>query len=322
MRRDSALQVAVCRVLISFFLLAGGAFAQKVAPVKVDFRFVSAFGQKGNGQGQFHDPSGIAVDPVGSLYVADTGNDRIQNFDLDGDYLSEVGGFGWDAGRFNRPVGVAVGRGGLELYVADGRNNRIQIFSPHFRLLGVVGGQDVEGPVALGALGGIAVSQEGELYVSDTDADQMVQISTYNQTDRSFGGYGYGAGRLRRPLGLAVGGQAEVYVCDSENDRIAVFDRFGNFKRSLGEGTLSEPAGVCAGVKGTLFVADTGHHRVLVFDLASGEVLRWIGGPDPGQKSGTFKAPRGLVLGPRNVLYVLDTGNSRVQKFQVLVPRR
>ncbi len=313
------------RILVTVLLFTGSAFAEKAvkaAPVKITFRFVSAFGQKGSGPGHFYEPSGIAVDPIGILYVADTGNDRIQTFDTDGEYLSEVGGFGWDAGQFNRPAGVAVGRGGLELYVADGRNNRIQIFSPHFRLLAVVGGQNVEGPISLGALGGIAVSEEGEFYVSDMDADQMVQIGTYSQTDRSFGGYSYGGGRLRRPLGLAVGEKGEVYVCDSENDRVAVFDRFGNFKRSLGEGTLSEPAGVCLGVKGTLFVADTGHHRVLVFDLKSGEAVKWIGGPDPGQGDGTFKSPRGVALGPRNVLYVLDTGNSRVQKFQVLVPRR
>ena len=131
---------------------------------------------------------------------------------------------GSGSGQFVVPHAIALDSQG-RVFVGDRMNNRIQIFSPHFRLLAVVGGQNVEGPISLGALGGIAVSEEDELYVSDMDADQMVQIGTYSETDRRFGGYGYGGGRLRRPLGLAVGEKGEVYVCDSENDRIAIFDR-------------------------------------------------------------------------------------------------
>ena len=125
----------------------------------------------------------------------------------------------------------------------------------------------MDGPIRFGILGGIAVSEDGELYVSDTDADQVVQISNYSPFENQFGGFGYGADRMRRPLGLAVGQKNQVYVCDSENDRIAVFDRYGNFSRSLAEGSLSEPAGVCVGPEDVLFVADKGHNRVVALDL-------------------------------------------------------
>ena len=307
-------------MLASSLLIGGRAVAEKGAQVQVAFRFVSTFGQRGNGQGQFHDPAGIALDPTGNLYVADTGNDRIQKLGPDGKYLFEAGGFGWDGGQFNRPVGVA--SRGLEVYVADSRNGRVQIFDHRLHLLSVVGGRDVEGPISLGELGGIAVSEDDAFYVSDIDADQVVQIDTYSRTDRDFGGYGYGAGMLRRPLGLAVDGKGTAYICDSEDDRIAIFDRFGNFKGTLGEESLSEPAGCCLGPEATLFVADTGHHRVLVFDLKSGEVVGWTGGPDPGESPGSFKAPRGMAMGSDNFLYVLDTGNCRVQRFQVLIHRR
>lgn len=296
---------------------------KKTAPkLTVAFRFASAFGQKGGGVGHFHEPSAIALDTFGNLYVADTGNDRVQKFDADGSYTSEVGTFGWDPGQFSQPAGVAVGQGGLEVCVADARNNRIQIFSPHFRLLGVVGGRDVEGPVRLGTLGGIVVSDDGELYVSDTDADQVVQISNYSPLENQFGGYGYGADRLRRPLGLAVGEKNELYVCDSENDRVAVFDRYGSFRKSLAEGSLSEPAGVCTGPEDVLFVADTGHHRIVVLDLRTGEVAALIGGPDAGQRPGAFRAPADVAFGAGKFLFVLDAGNHRIQKFEMLIRRR
>lgn len=290
-------------------------------PAQVVVEHVSTFGRKGRGPGEFFEPSGIAVDAVGNLYVADTGNDRIQKFGRKGGYLSEAGGFGWAEGQFNRPSGVAAGRG-LEIFVADSRNNRIQIYSQHLQPIAVVGGRDADGPITLGALAGIAVSEEGGIYVTDTDIEQVVQMTNYSRTDRSFGGYGYGTGRLRRPLGLSVGKTGDVYVCDAENGRIAVFDRFGNFRVEMGVDVLDEPAGVCVGPEATLFVADAGYHRVVVFDLKNGEVAGQIGGPDAGGDAGSFKGPRGLVVDTDGMLYVLDTGNCRVQKFRVHAFRR
>ncbi len=300
----------------------GPSIAQEGLPGRATFQYVGEFGEKGNGPGHFRDPAGITIDPLGNLYVADTGNDRVQKFGRDGEYASEVGGFGWAEGQFNQPTGVAVGKGGLEVYVADGRNNRIQILSSHFQLLALVGGRDARGPIELGALGGIAVSTEGEIYVSDLDVDQVVQINTYSRVDQSFGGFGYGSGRLRRPLDIAVGPKNEVYVCDSENDQIAVFDQFGSSSPPLGEGSLSEPSGVCLGPRNTLVVADTGHHRVLLFDLKSREVLAFAGGPEPGEDAGVFNGPRDVCLGPKDILFVLDSGNHRIQKFRIAVGRR
>ena len=321
--RVGGMHLALILWLLMLLLAAPGmSDAQERLPGRTSFQFVGEFGEKGNGPGRFRDPAGIAIDPLGHLYVADRGNDRIQKFGADGEYSSETGSFGWEPGQFNQPEGVAVGKGGLEVYVADGRNNRIQILSPHFQLLAVVGGRDARGPIELGALGGVAVSADGEIYVSDLDLDKVVQISTYSRMDHSFGGYGYGSGRLRRPLGIGVGDKGRVYVCDSENDRIAVFDRFGGNKTPLGEGSLAGPAGVCLGPRNTLVVADTGHHRVLLFDLGSGDVIGFVGGPDPGGDPGEFNQPRDVCMGPKDVLFVLDSGNHRVQKFRISVGRR
>ncbi len=309
------------RHAVAGVLIPAVVFAGEVAPPQVALRFVSSFGQKGSGEGQFHQPGGIAVGPLGMVYVADTGNDRVQKFDLKGNYHSEVGGFGWEDARFNEPVGLATPRG-LKIYVADSRNDRIQIFGPHLQLLAVVGGRDVEGPHPLASLGGIAVSLDGEIFVSDTDADQIIQISSYSTTDRTFGGYGYGSGKLRRPLGITVGEKGDVYVSDGENGRVAIFDAFGSFKWSLGDGSLSEPSGLCLGPKQTLFVADTGHHRIIVYDLKNKTFVDRFGGPRAGADPDAFNQPRGVAMGPNDVLYVLDSGNSRVQMFRVLVLRK
>ena len=287
------------------------------AEVQVAFRFEAVFGEMGGGDGQFLNPEGLTLDTLGNVFVVDTGNDRVQKLSPTGTFLRAVGGPGWEDGQFNKPGGIAASKG-LEIYVADGRNHRIQVFNLNLRLLAVIGGADAGGSMDLGTLSGIAVSDADEILVSDIDADQLVQIDTYSRVDRSFGGFGYGAGNLRRPLGIAIEGREKVYVCDSENDRIAVFDRFGNFQKGMGN---LQPSALCVGPERTLIVADTGHHRIVVFDLDSGGVAGSLGGPDPGKGAMAFQFPRGVALGRAGRLFVLDSGNGRIQKLQLQVSR-
>ncbi len=291
------------------------------AEVQVGFRFEAVFGSIGGGEGQFLEPEGLTLDMSGNVFVADTGNDRVQKWSPNGTFLMAVGAPGWEDGQFNKPSGIAAGKG-LEIYVADGRNRRIQVFNLNLRLLAVIGGADVDGAMDLGTLSGIAVSDADEIVVGDIDADQLVQIDTYSRVDRSFGGFGYGAGNLRRPLGIAIEGRKAVYVCDSENDRIAVFDRFGNFQRALGDDILMQPSALCIGPQRTLIAADTGHHRIVVFDLNTGGIAGTLGGPDPGKGPMTFQFPRGVASGRAGALFVLDSGNGRVQKLRIQVSRR
>ena len=304
----------ILRILIVF------AWVGTVGAEQVEFRFEAVFGEIGGGDGQFLNPEGLTLDTSGNVFVVDTGNDRVQKLSSTGTFLRAVGGPGWEDGQFNKPGGIAASKG-LEIYVADGRNHRIQVFNLNLRLLTVIGGSDAGGSMDLGTLGGIAVSDADEILVSDIDADQLVQIDTYSRVDRSFGGFGYGAGNLRRPLGIAIEGREVVYVCDSENDRIAVFDRFGNFQKTMGEDILLQPSALCVGPERTLIVADTGHHRIVVFDLDSGGVVGSLGGPNPGRGAMAFQFPRGVALGRAGRLFVLDSGNGRIQKLQIQVSR-
>jgi tripartite motif-containing protein 71 len=90
-------------------------------------------GSAGRGNGQFHTPYSVAATPGGRIYVADTGNNRIQEFTLDGRFIRRLGRNGGDgapgaaAGQFSTPYGVAVDCRG-NLYVSDEGNDRIQVF--------------------------------------------------------------------------------------------------------------------------------------------------------------------------------------------------
>ncbi len=77
---------------------------------------------------QFDGPSGAAVAPNGTVYVADTGTHRVQYFDRTGTFLGRWGRNGEEAGQFVLPGGAAVAPDGKTVYVVDAGNSRVQAF--------------------------------------------------------------------------------------------------------------------------------------------------------------------------------------------------
>ena len=81
------------------------------------------FGKKGEGDGDFNDPQCLSVNKAGHLMVCDSGNHRVQVFELSGKFVAEGSGIG----EFNGPVSTAVLSDG-RIVVTDRWKNRIQIF--------------------------------------------------------------------------------------------------------------------------------------------------------------------------------------------------
>ncbi|MBM3275396.1 MAG: NHL repeat-containing protein, partial [Candidatus Sericytochromatia bacterium] len=84
----------------------------------------------GRGAGYFEGPTDLSVDNRnGDIYVVDSGNNRVQRFNRDGQFMSEFGGMGAGNGQFNTPTGIAIDRDGY-VYLSDTNNNRVQKFAP------------------------------------------------------------------------------------------------------------------------------------------------------------------------------------------------
>jgi len=91
-------------------------------------------GRSGSKDGEFIFPTNLAIGPDRHLYVADTGNFRIEKFTLDGKFVRSFGAVGAGFGQFARPKGVAVDRDG-RIYAVDAAFQNVQVLSPEGKLL-------------------------------------------------------------------------------------------------------------------------------------------------------------------------------------------
>jgi DNA-binding beta-propeller fold protein YncE len=89
---------------------------------------ISRFGGRGDAEGQLLHPSNLALSPSDTLLVTDSGNFRVQEFSLDGEFIRSFGSVGDRPGKFSRPKGIAVDRDGYT-YVVDSQFNNVQIFA-------------------------------------------------------------------------------------------------------------------------------------------------------------------------------------------------
>jgi len=270
-------------------------------------------GSQGAEPGQFDNPRGIKVGPDGFIYVADSGNHRIQKFTADGDFVAAWGSHSVaeaetsGARGFNEPWDVAVGAGdgssAVSIYVADTWNHRIQKLDDEGNLVTVWG-------------------LFGQYGVGDTDMRSAF----------------YG------PRGIAAGPDGRVYVADTGNKRIQVFEPDGRFAYQWGrggalEGYLDEPVGIAvapeeglpaaAGGKpesegssledgpplAGIYVADTWNRRVQVFDEDGTYLRQWA---ILGWDAGLPEEKPYLAVDGAGYVYVTDPGHYRVLVFDYL----
>jgi sugar lactone lactonase YvrE len=145
---------------------------------------LAAWGSDGAGDGQFNAPLGIASDGRGNVYVADSGNHRIQKFTDTGAYVAQWGQHGSSPGQLARPSGVATDRQG-NVFVADTDNGRIQKFDPSGRLLDRFVPSPTVGNPGEARPRDVAVAANGDVYTLDDEVGRFGSIYVYRQAAAS-----------------------------------------------------------------------------------------------------------------------------------------
>ena len=147
-------------------LLVADSQRHQVAAFDFSGKYISKFGRRGTGPGEFNFPTHISVDAAGLIYVTDSLNDRIQVFDANGQFQRAFGSAGDGPGRFSRPKGVAVDPAG-HVYVVDAVFDNVQVFDGQGRLL-MNWGEAGQAPGKFWLPNAIVISRDNEIYVADS----------------------------------------------------------------------------------------------------------------------------------------------------------
>jgi tripartite motif-containing protein 71 len=286
--------------------------------------FITQWGHKGDELGRFNFGSsqdytkppggGIAVSGT-YVYVADSGNNRIQRFNLEGGEAMTWGTKGSGPGQFRYPRGVAANAS--EVLVADDDNHRIEKFGLEGAYQSAAGSQGT-GPGQFGFPYGVALDAAANVYVADDLNHRVVKLNPELGFLGSWGGYGTKPGQLAFPRAVASDPAGDTYVANTANDRIEVYNPEGRFLRTLGisargPGALTGPRGLANDPSGRLLVSDTVGSRIELFSsgswLYAGAWTR-AGGHKPG-----FAKPTGIGVDARGSVYVSDQGNERIVRM-------
>jgi len=188
----------------------------KVVPVR-------SWGTSGTGEGEFNQPSDIEIGPDGLLYVVDSGNDRIQVFTQEGDFVRQWGSRGSADGEFQNPSYIALGD---SVYVSDTGNFRVQKFTFEGAFLRGWGHQGAD-PAGFQEPSGITASgseSSSEVFVADRALDRIQVFDGQGNYLREWGSTGSDEFHLRAPEGLDS--NPMLTVADAGNGRILTLDPY------------------------------------------------------------------------------------------------
>jgi len=251
-----------------------------------------------------YEPSGLALDALGNLYIADSHNNRIRKVDANTGIISTVAGdgsysFGGDGGLatnaslFN-PLGISIDAFG-NFYIADTDNNRIRKVNAITGIITTVAG-------------GSATSGLGD------------------------GGLATNA-RLSTPSSVTFDASGNLYIADKGNERIrkvisstGIISTVAGSGFNLGDGGLAtvanlySPTCVTFDASGNLYIADYWHHRIRKVTTSTGIITtvagngnQGFGGDGGSATAANLNFPTGVAVDASGNLYIADQ-NNRIRK--------
>ncbi|MFC4306770.1 S-layer homology domain-containing protein [Cohnella boryungensis] len=270
-------------------------------------------GQPGTGLGEFNRPHAVTVDAAGSLYVADTYNNRIQKLDMTGGFPGQWKTLGEPSG-LKHPKGLTLDALG-NVYVADTDNNRVRKLDA-----ATESWTDYE---SISFPRGVAIDGDGNVYATSSNRNEIRKLNATGQWDPMWGGRGAAPGQLYSPSSIVFDRDGNLYVTDTGNNRVqkrdAATGNWSEWKRGGGGagkalGEFDVPFGLAVDGTGTIYVADANNHRIQKWDAAAGIWSEWgYIGTIPGRNLGEFSYPTGVAADSLGRVFVTDYDTHRVQ---------
>jgi phospholipase C len=270
--------------------------------------FRQAFGQQA-----LAGPDGVALDPDGDIWVADTGHDRIAEFTASGHLVTSFGLAARFGGGLSQPEGLAIDAAG-HIWVADTGHDRLVEFTRAGHVLAMVGSPgsghgQLNQPVALAVLpsGGVWVADQGNRRVEEFSAGGRYRASLPVPT----------------PAGVALDSRGDVWVSSpsyAPGNSVEEFSPAGRQLLSFGTtqagyGDLGDTGGIAVGPAGRIYVAQPDYGLVSVFSPAGSFDTEFGLQPGTAQASENLEFPQSLAVTAAGQVWVADSGGDRIAEF-------
>jgi len=219
-------------------------------------KYITKFGKNGSAEGEFSKPRGLAIDSKGNIWVADSGNNRVQEFAEKGSeykYVATFGKKGSGNGEFESPKGLAIDSKG-NIWVADSGNNRVQEFNEKLAY-------QRQFSAGLNPIG-VAIDSKGNVWNDNGNETGAIEEHTETGTlIRQIVSRGEGIGQLLEPKRLAIGVNGELWIPDAGNNRVEVFNQKGEYMTKFGTSgsgkeQMEYPVALALDTKGNVWITD------------------------------------------------------------------
>ncbi|MEU7137349.1 SMP-30/gluconolactonase/LRE family protein [Streptomyces sp. NPDC046261] len=256
-------------------------------------------------------PTGVAIDDLGNLYIADVATDRVRKVDAK--------------------------TGTIHAFAGNG--------------LPTFGGDDKPAVSAhLWSPSDVAVDAQGNVYIADADNHRVRKVDAATATITTVAGTGKPGhsgddkpavtSQLSNPRGVALDAGGNLYIADTDNQRLRRVDaKTGTITTVAGNGSqdgsgddgpaakaaLNAPRGVAVDAQGNVYIADTGNHRVRRVDAATATITTVAGTGKPGHSGdgepavkAQLSSPSGVAVDSDGNLFVAEYGTNRVRRVDAV----
>ena len=272
------------------------------------YQTVFTFGSKGNGQGQFILPVGIAVsEKTGNIAVADANKKGIQIFSSEGKLITEFGQQGPGAESLSKPWSVAFSRSGdvIVCHESAGQPGKIAVFAESGQFIKHITNKHLKDPTTL------SVGRDGHLIVCDF-GDKTIKVLSPDGTELF---QSFSAPDCDWSPSFAVCHLEKFFASYYWDHCVKVFNKEGVFlynigSKGSGDGLFTYPGKLAVDSFGRLIVCDWNNNRLQVFTL-DGKFVTKI---EP-QRTG-LGWPRSVAVSNVGRLFVTDVKKHCVHVFQ------
>ncbi|ESP00015.1 hypothetical protein LOTGIDRAFT_178023 [Lottia gigantea] len=223
------------------------------------------FGEFGVLEGQFTEPSGVAVNAQNDIIVADTNNHRIQIFDKEGRFKFQFGECGKRDGQLLYPNRVSVVKASGDIIVTErSPTHQIQIYNQYGQFVRKFGANVLQHPR------GVTVDNKGRIIIVECKVMRVIIFDQYGNVLNKFGC----SKHLQFPNSVVVNDKEEIFISDNRAHCVKVFNYQGLYLRQIGgEGVTNYPIGVGINSAGEVLVADNHNNFNLTNFTQDGQLI-------------------------------------------------